>query len=83
MTSLEDLKSASNNDNNAAKATALDHLGLIAGRLRANNLKWNRHVGHVDMVAESSLQSVEEVGINSVFTMTHKDLLPRVVGFHR
>ncbi|KAL5482593.1 SCC2 [Sanghuangporus weigelae] len=41
ISSLDDVKS-SNNDNNASKALALDHLGIIAARLRANALKWSK-----------------------------------------
>ncbi|KAL5519986.1 hypothetical protein ACEPAG_1646 [Sanghuangporus baumii] len=41
ISSLDDVKS-SNNDNNALKALALDHLGIIAARLRANALKWSK-----------------------------------------
>lgn len=40
ITSLDDIKSASQNDSNATKSLALDHLGVIAGKLRANSVNW-------------------------------------------
>ena len=39
MSSLDDVKTAAQNENNAAKTMALDHLGVIAARLRTNALK--------------------------------------------
>lgn len=39
VASLSDVKSISQTDNNAAKAISLDHLGVIAARIRASVLK--------------------------------------------
>ncbi|KAI0078215.1 ARM repeat-containing protein [Panus rudis PR-1116 ss-1] len=39
VASLDDIKTAPQNDNNAAKTIALDHLGVIAARIRACMLK--------------------------------------------
>ena len=39
MSSLDDIKSVSQNDSSASKAIALDHLGVIACRLRSNAMK--------------------------------------------
>ncbi|KLO06964.1 hypothetical protein SCHPADRAFT_1002012 [Schizopora paradoxa] len=39
ITSLDDIKSANQNDNNASKSMALEHLGVIAGKIRSNMLK--------------------------------------------
>ncbi|EIN12396.1 hypothetical protein PUNSTDRAFT_118258 [Punctularia strigosozonata HHB-11173 SS5] len=39
VTSLSDVKSISQTENNAAKAISLDHLGVIASRIRASVLK--------------------------------------------
>ncbi|OCH92592.1 hypothetical protein OBBRIDRAFT_791042 [Obba rivulosa] len=40
VSSLDDIKTTSQNDNNAAKTMALDHLGVIAARLRSSMLKY-------------------------------------------
>ncbi len=42
MSSLDDIKSTSQNDNNAVKTLALDHLGVIAAHLRTSTLKFKR-----------------------------------------
>ncbi|KAI0290109.1 hypothetical protein B0F90DRAFT_1654815 [Multifurca ochricompacta] len=39
VSSLDDVKSTSQTDNNAAKTMALDHLGVIAARIRSSMLK--------------------------------------------
>ncbi|KAH8077046.1 hypothetical protein BXZ70DRAFT_709469 [Cristinia sonorae] len=39
VSSMDDVKTTNANDNNAAKTMALDHLGLIAARLRTTSLK--------------------------------------------
>jgi hypothetical protein len=39
VSSLDDVKSSSQTDNNAAKTIALDHLGVIAARIRSSMLK--------------------------------------------
>lgn len=39
VSSLDDVKSSSQADNNAAKTIALDHLGVIAARIRSSMLK--------------------------------------------
>jgi cohesin loading factor subunit SCC2 len=41
VSSLDDVKSSHKEDSNAAKAIALEHLGVIAARIRASMLKWN------------------------------------------
>ena len=42
VSSLDDIKSTSQNDNNAVKTLALDHLGVIAAHLRTSTLKFKR-----------------------------------------
>jgi cohesin loading factor subunit SCC2 len=39
VSSLDDVKSTSQTDNNAAKTISLDHLGVIAARIRSSMLK--------------------------------------------
>ena len=56
ITSLDDVKTISQNDNNALKALALDHLGIIAGQLRLNGLK-------VDAAGEAPCRPLEEVNV--------------------
>lgn len=40
ISSLDDVKSMAQTDNNAVKQLALDHLGVIAARLRTSTLKF-------------------------------------------
>ncbi|TCD62425.1 Sister chromatid cohesion protein 2 [Steccherinum ochraceum] len=40
VASMDDVKTSNTNENNAAKTMALDHLGLIAARLRTTTLKF-------------------------------------------
>ncbi|KAI1793228.1 hypothetical protein LXA43DRAFT_1124268 [Ganoderma leucocontextum] len=42
VSSLDDIKSTSQSDNNAMKTLALDHLGVIAAHLRTSTLKFRR-----------------------------------------
>ncbi|RPD54662.1 hypothetical protein L226DRAFT_613702 [Lentinus tigrinus ALCF2SS1-7] len=42
VSSLDDIKSTSQNDNNAVKTLALDHLGVIAAHLRTSTLRFKR-----------------------------------------
>ena len=39
VSSLDDVKTVSQSDNNAGKTMALDHLGVIAARIRTSTLK--------------------------------------------
>ena len=40
MSSLDDVKTSNQVENNAAKSIALDHLGVIAARIRTGTLKF-------------------------------------------
>ncbi|KAH9924608.1 uncharacterized protein BXZ73DRAFT_50340 [Epithele typhae] len=42
VSSLDDIKLSTQNDNNAVKTLALDHLGVIAAQLRTSTLKFKR-----------------------------------------
>lgn len=42
MSSLDDIKTSSQSENNAAKTIALDHLGVIAARIRSSTLKFKQ-----------------------------------------
>lgn len=55
VSSLSD-KTNSSADNNAAKAVALDHLGVIAARLTTSSLKFRNGTD------QDNLRSLEEVG---------------------
>ena len=55
MSSLDDIKSTSQSDNNAVKTLALDHLGIIAAHLRTSMLKFKRDPD------ESGLSPLDEV----------------------
>ncbi|EJD50599.1 hypothetical protein AURDEDRAFT_182486 [Auricularia subglabra TFB-10046 SS5] len=42
VSSLDDVKSSNSNDSNGAKASALDHLGTVAARLRTSIMKFTQ-----------------------------------------
>ncbi|KAI0064180.1 hypothetical protein BV25DRAFT_1934347 [Artomyces pyxidatus] len=58
VSSLDDVKNSSQTDNNAAKTIALDHLGVIAARLRSSTLKCSETGG------ESNLKPLDEIMSN-------------------
>jgi cohesin loading factor subunit SCC2 len=45
VSSLDDIKTNSQTDSNAAKTMALDHLGVIAARIRLSMLKFQKDAG--------------------------------------
>lgn len=61
MTSLDDVKTVQN-DSNAAKTIALDHLGVIAARLRTSTLKFRPNSVSEEEEPVESLRPLEEVG---------------------
>jgi cohesin loading factor subunit SCC2 len=65
VSSLDDVKSSNQTDNNAAKTMALDHLGVIAARIRSSMLRSKQDADDgfvglktLDEVLSSSLGSV-------------------------
>ncbi|CCM06130.1 uncharacterized protein FIBRA_08379 [Fibroporia radiculosa] len=64
VSSLDDVKSTTQGDNNAIKTIALDHLGVIAARLRSATLKFQSDHGDPN----KRLKSLDE--IMSVVDMT-------------
>ena len=89
MASLDDIKSASQNDNNASKALALDHLGVIAGRLRSAMLKFERAAAkNAGNEGSGSLKPIEEVRATVITIFMRKFTLIRLcpermsVSFH-
>lgn len=64
VSSLDDIKSTSHTDNNAAKTIALDHLGVIAARIRSSMLKFQK-VGNELGSKSRTLKSLDEVHIVS------------------
>lgn len=60
MSSLDDVKMTSQTDNNAAKTIALDHLGVIAARIRSSTIKVQR--GGADSEAKlKTLKPLDDV----------------------
>ncbi|KAI9064653.1 hypothetical protein FKP32DRAFT_1625471 [Trametes sanguinea] len=55
VSSLDDIKSSAQNDNNAVKTLALDHLGVIAAHLRTSALKFKQDSD------DSSLTPLDEI----------------------
>ncbi|THH14012.1 hypothetical protein EW146_g6273 [Bondarzewia mesenterica] len=60
VSSLDDVKTTNQNDNNAAKTIALDHLGVIAARLRSSTLKFKQVDNGSDLNAPAPLRPLDE-----------------------
>ena len=58
MSSLDDVKTSNQAENNAAKTIALDHLGVIAARIRSSTLKFKRREG--DNAQPMSLKPLDD-----------------------
>ncbi|KAH9961425.1 hypothetical protein BGW80DRAFT_1438760 [Lactifluus volemus] len=58
VSSLDDVKSSSQTDNNAAKTMALDHLGVIAARIRSSMLKVMQGTGGDGFVGLKPLDEI-------------------------
>lgn len=63
VSSLDDIKTFNQGDNNAAKTIALDHLGVIAARIRSSaaNIKTNEPSKIARNSTVSNLQHLDEV----------------------
>ncbi|KAI0643094.1 hypothetical protein C8Q79DRAFT_1002826 [Trametes meyenii] len=72
VSSLDDVKSTGQNDNNAVKTLALDHLGVIAAHLRTSTLKFKRDS------EDSALYPVDEI-----LSTLDADKLARLVAAHQ
>lgn len=58
VSSLDDVKSSNQTDNNAAKTMALDHLGVIAARIRSSMLRVKQGADHDGFVGLKPLDEV-------------------------
>ena len=58
VSSLDDIKTNSQTDSNAAKTMALDHLGVIAARIRSSMLKFQKEAG-----SRKGLNPLDDVSI--------------------
>ena len=58
VSSLDDIKTNSQTDSNAAKTMALDHLGVIAARIRSSMLKFQNDAG-----SRKGLKPLDDVSI--------------------
>jgi cohesin loading factor subunit SCC2 len=58
VSSLDDVKTSNQAENNAAKTIALDHLGVIAARIRSSTLKFKPHGDNAQPVVLKSLDDV-------------------------
>jgi cohesin loading factor subunit SCC2 len=57
---LDDVKTTNQSDNNAAKNIALDHLGVIAARIRSTTLNMQQNV---ESPQAKHLKPLDEVSI--------------------
>lgn len=71
VSSLDDVKSSNQTDNNAAKTMALDHLGVIAARIRSSML---RAMQGTDDDGFVSLKPLDEV-LSSSLSLFHALIL--------
>ncbi|KAG6372819.1 sister chromatid cohesion C-terminus-domain-containing protein [Boletus reticuloceps] len=61
VASLDDVKTSVHIDTNAAKAIALDHLGVIAARLRSSTIKVRQRCGKHPLIPLDEILSTENV----------------------
>ncbi|KDR82399.1 hypothetical protein GALMADRAFT_220397 [Galerina marginata CBS 339.88] len=75
VSSLDDVKTSSQTDNNAAKTMALDHLGVIAARIRTSTLKVKRTAALKKVVKplDEVVNNVDIKGLNR-FLSAHQDV---------
>lgn len=59
MSSLDDVKTNPQTDSNAARQMALDHLGVIAAKIRSSILKFHLETGN--RTAKNPLKPLDEV----------------------
>ena len=59
VSSLDDVKTNSQTDSNAAKTIALDHLGVIAARIRTSILKVQQEIR--ETASRKALKPLDEV----------------------
>ncbi|KAI0770449.1 hypothetical protein C8Q74DRAFT_1202231 [Fomes fomentarius] len=74
VSSLDDIKSTSQNDNNAVKTLALDHLGVIAAHLRTSVLKFKRDSGESALSPLDDIMSALDVDKLQQLVSAHQDL---------
>lgn len=69
VASLDDVKTSVQTDSNAAKAIALDHLGVIAARLRSSTIKVRHRSGKNPLVPLDEVQVpyLEIIGLTARF----------------
>lgn len=71
--SLDDVKSSSAQaDSNAAKQMALDHLGVIAARIRTSSLKVQKGAAEAEPIYRG-LKSLDEVRTSAHVTVSCSD----------
>ncbi|KAF8158512.1 hypothetical protein B0H34DRAFT_797892 [Crassisporium funariophilum] len=82
VSSLDDVKTSSQTDSNAAKTMALDHLGVIAAKIRSSILKVQHETR--DSVTKKALKALDEIvsnidlkGLNR-FLDAHRDVASHV-----
>ncbi|KAI0265712.1 hypothetical protein BC834DRAFT_970070 [Gloeopeniophorella convolvens] len=77
VSSLDDIKTSSQADNNAAKTMALDHLGVIAARLRSSMLKAKQHAdsdGYIGLKPLDEVMSSASIKHLERLATAHQDL---------
>ncbi len=70
VSSLDDVKSSSQTDNNAAKTMALDHLGVIAARMRSSMLRAKQGADEYGVVGLKPLDEVLSASLGSFHALT-------------
>ena len=71
---MDDIKTIQN-DSNAAKTVALDHLGVIAARLRSSTLKFRPNSAIEGQDGGGFLRPLEEVAVHHVFAFSLLNLV--------
>jgi hypothetical protein len=66
VSSLDDIKTSNQAENNAAKTIALDHLGVIAARIQSNILKFKQSGVDGNRPSSASLKPLDDVSCTSL-----------------
>ena len=73
VSSLDDIKTNSQTDSNAAKTMALDHLGVIAARIRTSVLKVQR-----DPPSKKGLRPLDDASFEILYFSSETHIVPSV-----
>ncbi|KAH7906512.1 hypothetical protein BJ138DRAFT_1071604 [Hygrophoropsis aurantiaca] len=75
VSSLDDVKTSNQTDTNGAKSIALDHLGIIAARIRSSMLKAKQRQGNAEIRSLDEVIASESTKDLQKLFASHKDIV--------